>query len=69
MSSLLESVTTPRLDASFKKYLPAVMKNDAKATKQVIAESKVVTGNKKEATKDLDEGNIIEIKRLAGLQT
>lgn len=69
MSSLLESVTTPRLDASFKKYLPAVMKNDAKATKKVIAESKVVTGNKKEATKDLDEGNIIEIKRLAGLQT
>lgn len=69
MESLLESVTTPRLDASFKKYLPAVLKNDAKATKKVLAETKEVTGNKKELTKDQDEGNIIEIKRLAGLQT
>ena len=69
MDSLLESVTTPRLDASFKKYLPAVLKNDAKATKKVLAETKEVTGNKKELTKDQDEGNIIEIKRLAGLQT
>lgn len=69
MESLLESVTTPRLDSSFKKYLPAVLKNDANATKKVLAETKEVTGNKKEATKDQDEGNIIEIKRLAGLQT
>ena len=69
MESLLESVTTPRLDSSFKKYLPAVLKNDAKATKKVLAETKEVTGNKKELTKDQDEGNIIEIKRLAGLQT
>ena len=68
MSSLLESVQTERLDASFNKYLPAVLKNDAKATSKILAETKEVTGNKKETKQDADEGKIIEIKRLAGLQ-
>lgn len=68
MGTLLESVRTDRLEASFNKYLPAVLKNDAKSTSRILAESKEVTGNKKEAKHDADEGKIIEIKRLAGLQ-
>jgi DNA repair exonuclease SbcCD ATPase subunit len=68
MGTLLESVQTARLEASFNKYLPAVLKNDAKATTKILAESKEVTGNKKETKQDADEGKIIEIKRLAGLQ-
>ena len=67
MGSLLESITTDRLDASFNKYLPAVLKNDTKTTNKVLAETKEVTGNKKETKQDSDEGKIIEIKRLAGL--
>ena len=68
MGSLLESVQTDRLETSFNKYLPAVLKNDAKATSKILAESKEVTGNKKKTMQDADEGKIIEIKRLAGLQ-
>lgn len=69
METLLESVQTDRLETSFNKYLPAVLKNDAKATTRILAESKEVTGNKKETKQDVtDEGKIIEIKRLAGLQ-
>lgn len=68
MATLLENVQTDRLDTSFNKYLPAVLKNDAKATSKILAETKEVTGNKKETKQDADEGKIIEIKRLAGLQ-
>jgi hypothetical protein len=68
MSTLLENVQTDRLETSFNKYLPAVLKNDAKATNKILAETKEVTGNKKETKQDADEGKIIEIKRLAGLQ-
>jgi hypothetical protein len=68
MSTLLENVQTDRLETSFNKYLPAVLKNDAKTTNKILAETKEVTGNKKETKQDADEGKIIEIKRLAGLQ-
>lgn len=69
MQDLLENVITDKLDATFNKYLPAVLKNDVKADskKSAIMESKEVTGNKKESVNAEDEGNIIEIKRLAGL--
>ena len=67
MNSLLESIQTSSLEKSFNKYLPAVLKNDTKATNKVLAETKEVTGNKKEPKQDADEGKIIEIKRLAGL--
>ena len=69
MSSLLESVQTTRLDVTFNKYLPAVLKNDTKTTNKVLAETKEVTGNKKETkVNESDEGKIIEMKKLAGLQ-
>ena len=69
MQDLLENVITDKLDATFNKYLPAVLKNEVKADskKSAIMESKEVTGNKKESVNAEDEGNIIEIKRLAGL--
>ena len=71
MSTLLENVQTDRLKAAFEKYLPSVLNNEAAvAPKKVLSESAVaVTGDKKSAkTQDSDEqGNIIDIKRLAGL--
>ena len=70
MQDLLENVVTDRIEATFNKYLPAVLKNDVKAetkSENVLTESKEVTGNKTETANADDEGNIIEIKRLAGL--
>jgi hypothetical protein len=69
MQDLLENVVTDRIEATFNKYLPAVLKNDVKAEAKagVLTESKEVTGNKTETANANDEGNIIEIKRLAGL--
>lgn len=70
MQDLLENVVTDRIEATFNKYLPAVLKNDVKAeakAETVLTESKEVTGNKTETANADDEGNIIEIKRLAGL--
>jgi hypothetical protein len=68
MQDLLENVITDKLDGTFNKYLPAVLKNQVKASdKEVLSESKEVTGNKTTTTNAQDEGNIIEIKRLAGL--
>jgi len=69
MNSLLESVQTTRLDVTFNKYLPAVLKNDTKKTNKVLAETKEVTGNKRKTkVNESDEGKIIEMKKLAGLQ-
>jgi hypothetical protein len=68
MTSLLESTVTNRLESSFNKYLPAVLKNDTRSTNKVLAETKEVTGNKKEnKVNKSDEGKIIEMKKLAGL--
>jgi len=68
MTSLLESTVTNRLESSFNKYLPAVLKNDTRTTNTVLAETKEVTGNKKEnKVNKSDEGKIIEMKKLAGL--
>lgn len=70
MSDLLESVDTNKLKTSFDKYLPAVM-NGSKST--MLNESKQsitseVTGNRTAKVLETnDEGNIVEIKRLAGL--
>ena len=74
MRDLLESVQTPRLQAAFEKYLPAVLntitekKEPAKA-KAVLSESVAVTGDKS-ATKQVEveeRSNVIDLKRLAGL--
>jgi hypothetical protein len=73
MKDLLESVQTPRLQAAFDKYLPAVLnaiteKKDTK--KSMLAESvKEVTGDKS-ATKQVEvesRDNVIDLRRLAGL--
>ncbi len=74
MMQLLESVQTPRLRSAYEKYLPAVLNNHSapapKAEKQVLAESrKEVTGDKAaKVTAEIDNNNVIEIKRLAGLK-
>jgi len=74
MQNLLENVQTSRLQATFDKYLPAVLSNKSVGSdvkgKKALTESKTeVTGNKKE-TKELYQDsidNIVDIKRLAGL--
>ena len=73
MQSLLESVQTSKLQATFDKYLPAVLNTGAekKSAKTVISESKVseVTGDKsaKQEVEVEDNNNVIDLKRLAGL--
>ena len=75
MKDLLESVQTPRLQAAFDKYLPAVLNNitEKKETpkgKSVLSESvKEVTGDKTAVKKVEveDRDNVIELRRLAGL--
>ena len=69
MKSLLESVSTDRLDVAFKKYLKPVMEGGAMpAKKQTIVEShKEVTGDRASAPTPEATSNIVEIKRLAGL--
>ena len=73
MKDLLESVQTPRLQAAFDKYLPAVLQTitEKKETKKaVLSESvKEVTGDKsaiKQVEAD-DRNNVIDLRRLAGL--
>lgn len=72
MKSLLESVQTPKLKGAFDKYLPAVLNTGTSqySKKKVISESTEVTGNKsaKKIVEDVtDKDNVIDIKRLAGL--
>jgi len=73
MRNLLESVQTPRLQAAFDKYLPAVLNTgtDKKSAKAIISESKIseVTGDKsaKQEVEVEDNSNVIDLKRLAGL--
>lgn len=65
MTSLLENVQTSRLQSAYEKYLPSVLSDNS--TSKIITESKrVMTGNKP-ATKENDDDNIIDIKKLAGL--
>ncbi len=75
MEELLESVQTKNLKGSFQKYLPAVL-NEAvsrKETSKVALTEK--TGDKvqpqKETTEvntDENSGNIIHLKKLAGIK-
>jgi hypothetical protein len=70
MGELMESVKTTKLNESFEKYLPAVIAGNAPQKKQALLEAKEITGNKISNTKHSseDEGNIIDIRRLAGLK-
>jgi len=68
MRNLLESVQTSRLKNAFEKYLPAVLADKSAMPKQVIAESITeVTGDKSAKAVTEDRGNVIDLKRLAGL--
>jgi hypothetical protein len=73
MRNLLESVQTPRLQAAFDKYLPAVLNTitEKKETKKsMLSESvKEVTGDKTAiAQVEADSrDNVINLRRLAGL--
>jgi hypothetical protein len=73
MQNLLESVQTGKLQATFDKYLPAVLNtgSDKKAQKASLTESRIseVTGDKsaKQEVEVYDNNNVIDLKRLAGL--
>ena len=71
MAELMEGVKTSKLNESFEKYLPAVIAGNAPQKKQALVEAKEITGNKKITNANRsseEEGNIIEIRRLAGLK-
>jgi hypothetical protein len=69
MVDLLESVQTDRLRSAFDRYLPSVIDGNTPAKKKaVLSEAKEVTGNRKETTNSsMAGGDVIDIKRLAGL--
>ena len=69
MRNLLESVQTSRLTNAFEKYLPAVLEDRSVRASKVITESVAeVTGDKSvRVVEEEDNGNVIDLKRLAGL--
>ena len=75
MRDLLESVQTSKLKGAFDRYLPAVLDGKSiikESKKEMINENiKEVTGDKqtkKPAAKSKDDGNIIQLRALAGLK-
>jgi uncharacterized protein YukE len=69
MGALLESVKTTDLQNAFNKYLPSVLKEDAKPqTKKVLSEStKEVTGGKTNVAEAAVDNNIVSLRKLAGI--
>jgi len=68
MKDLLESVQTSRLNSAFEKYLPAVIDGKSPAKqKATLKEGKEITGNRETHTQPTADNNVIDIKRLAGL--
>ena len=70
MTDLLESVQTDRLQKSFDKYLPSVIDGQTPAKrKAILSEGTEVTGNREKTTTHVkaDESNVLDIRRLAGL--
>lgn len=72
MGELMESVKTAKLQESFEKYLPSVISGGkAPQKKQALVEAKEITGNKQVSNSNRSseaDGNIIDIRRLAGLK-
>jgi hypothetical protein len=68
MIDLLESVQTAKLRSAFDKYIPAVIDGKTPAKKAMITEGTEITGNRNEPVQKADDGNVIDIKRLAGLK-
>ena len=70
MTDLLESVQTSKLQSSFGKYLPSVIDGNTPAKrKATLTEGKEITGNRNETnvSRTASEENVIDIRRLAGL--
>ena len=68
MTDLLESVQTSKLDKSFNKYLSAVIDGNAPAKKKAkLVEGKEVTGNRTTNVSSKADENVVDIRRLAGL--
>ena len=70
MTDLLESVQTSKLQSSFDKYLPSVIDGNTPAKrKATLTEGKEITGNRNETnvSRTASEENVIDIRRLAGL--
>ena len=69
MTDLLESVQTAKLRSAFDKYLPAVIDGKTPAKQKApLTEGKEVTGNRENTNvSSKADGNVIDIKRLAGL--
>jgi len=74
MIDLLESVQTDRLRSQFDRYLPAVIDGNTPAKqKAVITEGKEITGNRdtmshNNVSRQADDGNVLDIRRLAGIK-
>jgi len=71
MTDLLESVQTAKLRTQFDKYLPSVIDGGTPAKrKATLVEGKEITGNREEksnVSRQAEDGNVIDIRRLAGL--
>jgi len=67
MCDLLESVQTDRLKSSFDKYLPSVIEDKKVEKKAILKEGKEITGNKQQEMTTGARDNVIDIRRLAGL--
>jgi len=70
MKDLLESVQTPKLQASFERYLPSVVNEGKGPSKQKaqLNEGTSVTGNRELNDKrSTSNENVVELRRLAGI--
>ena len=70
MNALLESTKTTNLQNAFNKYLPSVLKEDAKPNqnKKVLSESsKEITGGKAMVAEANVDANIVNLRKLAGI--
>ena len=71
MQDLLESVETEKLQGHFNKYLSAVIDGKSVAKKATLTEAKEITGDKEENSSSASDSakvdNVVDIRRLAGL--
>lgn len=69
MRELLESVETKKLANAFDKYLPAVMEGGTRKPKAsaVLTEAAEVTGDREIRKSEVGLDNIVDIRKLAGL--
>jgi len=74
MNALLESTKTTNLQNAFNKYLPSVLNEDTKTktktknTKVLSESSKEITGGKTTVAEANVDANIVNLRKLAGIQ-